>query len=181
MRLAFALIMIFVFTTTHADIPPLMNYQGQITTEGTLDNPVEIHFAIYPNLETGESLWAETHSISHENGSFSVLLGSQNPFPENLFEAEHRYLEIRVKNDTAFRPRQRIVSAAYAFNARQAENAIGHLTPQSIQLGSASIDSAGNLSTPLVQTDSLAVGGIGIIDRQGRWTGPALSNSVPRI
>jgi hypothetical protein len=182
MRLAFVLIMILVSTTaTHADIPPLMNYQGQITTEGTLANPIEIHFAIYPNLETGQSLWTETHSISHENGSFSVLLGSRNPFPENLFEAEHRYLEIRVENDTAFRPRQRIVSAAYAFNARQAENAIGHLTPQSIQLGAATIDSAGNLSTPLIQTDSLAVGGIGIIDRHGRWTGPELSNSVPRL
>ena len=182
MHLAFALIMMLVFTTTiYADIPPLMNYQGQITKEGTLANPIEIHFAIYPDLETGESLWTETHSISHKNGSFSVLLGSRNPFPENLFGEAHRYLEIRVEKDTAFRPRQRIVSAAYAFNARQAENAIGHLTPQSIQLGAATIDSAGNLSTPLVQTDSLAIGGIGIIDRHGRWTGPALSASVPSM
>ena len=179
MRFTTALCMLLILlSTTDAQIPPLMHYQGQITSETSLNNPVEIHFAIYAQATSGQPLWTETRAITHTNGSFSVLLGSLSPFPQNLFSAENRYLELRVGTDSAFRPRQRIVSAAYAF---QAQNAVGHLTPQSITVSNTVIDSTGKIAASHIQTDSLSVGGIGIINRQGQWTGPSMSEAITAL
>ena len=167
-------VLLALSSTSEAQIPPLLNYQGHLTSETSLSNPIETVFSIYSTLEDGQPLWTETHLITHQQGSFSVLLGGQTLFPADLFEDAHRYLEIRVGNDQALRPRQRIVSTAYAFKALRAENAVGHLTPQSITLGPTLMDTTGLISTPLIQTDSLSIGGIGIINRQGQWTGPPL-------
>ena len=174
MRRILMYMLLFFPLASKAQIPPLINYQGHIASETALTNPIAVMFSIYPTLEGSQPLWSETHNIVHEQGAFSVLLGSQTSFPEQLFSETNRYLEIRVGSDTAFRPRQRIVSVAYAFRAGQAENAVGHLTPKSITLGATVIDTTGMIFTPIVQTDSLSIGGIGIINRQGQWTGPPL-------
>jgi len=158
--------------------PPLLNYQGQLTSQKNepLSNPITIQFAIYDTPTSSQPLWQEIQHITHNNGIFHTLLGSESPLPLNLFHEDNRYLEIRLENETALQPRQRIVSVAYAI---QANNATGHITPKSLTLGTTNIDSNGTITTSRLTTDSLIVGQKGIINRLGQWTGPPLSVQLP--
>jgi hypothetical protein len=158
--------------------PHLLNYQGQLTSQknAPLSNPITILFAIYDAPESSQPLWQEIKLITHSNGIFHTLLGSESPIPTNLFNDDNRYLEIRVENERALQPRQQIVSVAYAI---QANNVTGRITPKSLTIESATIDTTGAIKTSRLTTDSLMVGQKGIINRFGQWTGPPLSVQLP--
>ena len=181
MRLLCAITFLSLIFLTSVELlagPPLLNYQGQLTSQknATLSNPITIRFAIYNTPTSNQPLWQETQLITHNNGIFHTLLGSESPLPPNLFNEDNRYLEIRLDNETALQPRQRIVSVAYAL---QANNVTGHITPKSLTLGATQIDSHGTIATSRLTTDSLIVGQKGIINRLGQWTGPPLSVPLP--
>lgn len=174
--LRFSLLCIGLFSLISPSVnagPHILNYQGQLTTPKNeeLPNPVTITFAIYNALTTGQLLWKEVQNITHNNGIFHTLLGNASPFPKTLFNENDRYLEIRIADEPAFQPRQRIVSVAYAI---QANNATGHVTPQSLTIGSTTIDTIGKISTTQITTDSLVIGQTGVINHKGQWTGPSL-------
>lgn len=175
MKYSIATIILHIFITLQTVLtaaPPLLNYQGQITSPNheALPSPVEITFAIYDTPEAGLPLWKETQTISHENGIFHTLLGQTTPLPSNIFDSDNRYIEIQLNDEPAFQ-RQRIVSVAYAM---QANNVTGHITPSSLTIGSSSIDTTGQIKTTRIATDSLIVGQTGIINRLGQWTGPPI-------
>ena len=158
--------------SAQSDVPRLINYQGllQTTTDSLLDGSIQIHFSIYGVESGGSPLWSESQTVEVSAGQFNVLLGSIVPIPEDLFSEGERYLSLAVENDAELLPRQRILSVAYALRAAQAEDVAGRpISPSSVTLSGdkALMDTTGTLAV-----DSLIVGGVGVIDRTGNWTGP---------
>ncbi len=111
----------------HADVPMLLNYQGNLTApDGTPKNGTfTMDFSVYDAETVGNQLpagspWAETQSVQVVGGVFNVLLGSVTDIPADLFDGGPsddkgplRFLEVAVGGET-LSPRRRIVSAAYA-------------------------------------------------------------------
>jgi hypothetical protein len=102
-------------------IPQQISYQGKLTENGI---PVhnafrKIAFSIaYDNKE-----WKETHEqVKIKNGLYSVVLGSINKIPLNLFNNQERKLKIAV-NDTLLEPDIVILSVGYAFRSANSDNA----------------------------------------------------------
>ena len=171
-------LVLFCFCVTAINAgPPLLNYQGQLTPKQNeeMPNPLTITFTLYNTPTTLQPLWQESQNVTHNDGIFHTLLGNISPFPKTLFDEDNLYLEIRIAEEPALQPRQRIVSVAYAM---QANNATGHITPQSLTLGSTTIDTTGKISTTQITTDSLVIGQTGVINRQGQWTGPPLTTKI---
>ena len=160
--------------SARSDVPRLINYQGLLQTaaDSLLEGSIQIHFSIY-GIETGGSpLWSESQTVEVSEGQFNVLLGSVSPIPDDLFSEGERYLSMAVEDDAELLPRQRILSVAYALHAAQAEDVSGRpISPSSVTLsgGKARLDTSGTLAI-----DSLVVGGVGLIDRTGNWTGPSV-------
>ena len=159
LRLNFSIFLLTLVTSAAAagpGVPPLMNYQGllQTSADSLLNGPTQIIFSIY-GAAAGESpLWSESHTVEIAEGRFHVLLGSVVPLPDGLFSDDARYLGIKVGDDPEMTPRQRIVSAAYALRAAQADDVSGRdISPRSITVG------GGEIAAPVVSTDSLVVDG----------------------
>lgn len=120
-----------VASTTFADVPQLLNYQGNLSApDGTPKNgSFTMMFSVYDAETGGNQLpigtpWAETHSsVTVTNGVFNVLLGSVTALPATLFEGGPmdsagplRFLNVVVSGET-LAPRKRIGSSSYAIRA----------------------------------------------------------------
>ena len=177
-----------VASMCRADVPLLLNYQAALEmSEATRqDSTVQVSFAIYASSAGGTEIWAETHHLTLVDGRFHVLLGGVTPLAHTLFSSPDRYLGVRIGDDTELVPRQRIVSVAYAIRAVDADDVSGRdITPMSVTInaGRASIDSSGELTAAGVMTahvvaDSVSVGGVGVVDREGRWVGPTAASGL---
>ena len=171
--------------SSDAQVPALLNYQGSIqtATDSLLNGPVEIAFSIYAEETGGSPLWSERRTIAVTDGRFHALLGSVTPLPEDLFTGHNRYLALRIGSDDELRPRQRIVSVAYALRAGRADDVPGRaISPKSIILagGRAGWDTTGGLTAPRILADSLGIRTTGtVIDADGNWTGGKVT--APRI
>lgn len=123
LRILFLIGLVFIFafaSLSYADVPQKINYQGKLTTPGgaLIDTTVPIKFSVYASPGDITPLWTETQDpVDVENGSYSVLLGSVNPIPYNIFDGTIRYLGIKVGTDSEMTPRQEIVSVPYAYRA----------------------------------------------------------------
>jgi len=121
----------FIFASAsliNAGVPQMINYQGKITrpTGALVDTSVQMIFTIYDDSTTGNTLWADTlGSVSVEKGIFNVLLGSNNPIPDSVFDGNIRYLGVKVGSDTEMTPRKAMVSVAYAYRAGTADGGNG--------------------------------------------------------
>ena len=123
--------------------PRLINYQGYLTDSLgiPITNTLHINFRIYDSETDGTAIWQETQTVTVKGGLFSVLLGSVNHFPEDIFDGycpsssttstitssssgggggsscgcvSERWLSIEVASDGEMSPRQRIVPAPYS-------------------------------------------------------------------
>ena len=167
-----ALVYVLSHGTTLADVPQLIHYQGLI--EGA-DSLLTIQFTLHPDEDTPDQIWTETQNVGTQNGRFSVLLGSQTALDLGLFNGNSLYLSIAI-NGQELRPRQRIVSVAYALRAANADDVAGSdISPRSVTLSESdySWDTGGKLTTQVVHTDSLVVGTTPVIDSAGSWVGPS--------
>ncbi|MCX5793775.1 MAG: hypothetical protein NTY45_16380, partial [Elusimicrobia bacterium] len=103
-----------------AQTPPgLINFQGRLTdaSNNPLSGPHDFIFGIYDASSGGAQLWTETQTgITVANGVLAVQLGAVTPITAPIFYAPAAYLQITVDN-IALSPRQRLVTAPYAFNA----------------------------------------------------------------
>jgi len=106
-------------------VPPMINCQGILTDNaGTLlSSPVQVVFAIWDDVASGDSLWSEAQEISPDHlGRFDALLGSISPIPDSAF-GEAAFLSFQVVGFPESVPRQQLVSTAYAYKAARANEA----------------------------------------------------------
>ena len=83
--------------------PMVINYQGRLT--GAAGSPVangsyDLQFAVYDDSLGGLPLWAETTTVTTNDGLFGHLMGSLNSFPRDLFtDGGPRYLELTTEGE----------------------------------------------------------------------------------
>jgi hypothetical protein len=125
LALTASLLALFGFQTVRAlyldaqTAPGVISYQGVLKDSAgvPVDGVRNLEFAIYDAESAGGSLWLEAHPATLVSaGAFAVQLGQNTPFPETLFDAPDRWLEIRVEGE-ALEPRQKFSSVPYALNA----------------------------------------------------------------
>ena len=122
--------MLLLTTLAFAAVPSMINYQGKLTkADGTLfpdtPTPYSLTFAIYSQSTGGLPLWSEINTnVQVKKGLFSVLLGSVNNLPANIFDGTDRYFGVTVGTDAEMSPRQQIASVPFALKAAVADKAI---------------------------------------------------------
>jgi len=103
-----------------AQTPPgLMNFQGRLTdaSNNPLSGPHDFIFEVYDAPSGGAQLWTEAQAgIVVANGVLAAQLGEVTPITAAVFAAPDAYLQITV-DLVPLSPRQRLVTAPYAFNA----------------------------------------------------------------
>lgn len=107
-------------------IPPYLNYQGTLRdVDGNLlTGEFDMTFRIYDNVldPVTEPDWTESaQSVTVRNGSFSVLLGTNNPITDTtVFRTPTTFLGVTVNDFDEMMPRHRFASVPYAVKAHQA-------------------------------------------------------------
>ncbi len=132
-----------------AAVPGALTHQGRLyTADNTpVKGPLDVTFTIYDGPEAGAAaLWSETHSITFEDGFFSVALGSNKAFDATVFNGSERFLGIQVAGDAEMAPRAAVRSVPYALLANDVN---GDINPHSV-----SVQGAGM-----------------VIDEKGQWVG----------
>ena len=122
-------------------VPLAISYQAVLTDDQDPPQPLSpasptnfaVQFRIFDALEDGNQLWSEAQNVSVFQGSFSTLLGTGDPITgevrpqlDTIFDNNMRYLEITLVDGgtpKTFNPRQRMVSAPFAFRASIADTA----------------------------------------------------------
>jgi len=145
-----------------ASVPPMINYQGKLMQPSGVpvpDGTYQMTFAIYDVPTGGTPLWSETNgSVQVKGGLFSVLLGSVNNLPGNIFDSPDRWFGVTVGSDPEMTPRQRIASAAFAFGASVADTVRdGAITAEKVAAGAITGE---KLASAAVTTDKLADGAV---------------------
>jgi hypothetical protein len=129
-KLAISLAFAALATAAFADVPQLLNYQGNLSDPSGIpkNGTFSMQFTFYDAEAGGNQLpsgtpWSETQNVTVTNGVFNVLLGSVTALPEELFAGGPsdlagplRYLQVSVSGENLV-PRQRVGSAAYSIHA----------------------------------------------------------------
>ncbi|HEY2516920.1 MAG TPA: collagen-like protein, partial [Polyangiaceae bacterium] len=145
----FVLAALSAATSAMAAVPQLLTEQGQLLDSN--GNPVAgditIVFTVYdgPNA-SANVLWAETQTITLDDGYFSAILGETTTIPASVFDGNPKYLGVKINADPEMTPRQAILSVPYALVAG---NVNGDITPTSV-----------------------SINGTTVIDNTGKWVGP---------
>jgi hypothetical protein len=144
-----------------ASVPPVVTHQGRLydANDVALSGTLTMTFAIYDAANGGSPIWSEAHSVTFDDGYYSVALGTQTPLDSVLVGAE-KFLGITIGADSEMTPRAAIDSVPYAILTN---NAVGDITPATV-----------------------SVNGTTVIDASGTWTGdpsgligPAGPDGVP--
>ena len=105
-----------------AQVPRLISYQGSLV-DGSFpaSDTLSMQFDFYTQATGGSPLWTEERpAVAVDQGRFMVLLGSQTPFPDALFETEDvLYLQVEVESEVL--TRFQMTSTPYALRASVAE------------------------------------------------------------
>jgi hypothetical protein len=117
-----------------AAVPATITHQGRLfdSKNAPVNEKIDLVFSIYDaEGATGAVLWTETHSVTFENGYFSVSLGEITPFDGTIFDGSVRYLGIKVGSDAEMTPRAATRSVPYALLASDVN---GDITPRSVSI-----------------------------------------------
>ncbi|PIQ83298.1 MAG: hypothetical protein COV75_08250 [Candidatus Omnitrophica bacterium CG11_big_fil_rev_8_21_14_0_20_63_9] len=117
-----------------AEVPNLINYQGQATdTNGVpLEGPYTLTFRLYDAETAGNEVWEEQQmNVQLTGGHFSVLLGSKTPM-NGLDWSAPCWLSVQVNGESELAPRQRITSVPLAVRAKMAEQLTVPITTSNI-------------------------------------------------
>ncbi|WP_437910363.1 collagen-like protein [Sorangium sp. So ce327] len=126
-----------------AAVPVTITHQGRLfdSVGQPIDDTLDVVFAFYDAPDAPVPVWSELHTITFDQGYFSVDLGELAPVDKPVFDGAARYLGITVGDDPEMVPRAKIASVPYAL---QASNVAGDITPNSISIGGRLvIDSSG--------------------------------------
>jgi hypothetical protein len=139
-----------------------MNYQGQLTDSSGVpvaDGAYSIQFTIYDAPTAGAVVWQETQaSVQSSKGLFNAILGSVVPISLGANYANDLWLGVKVGADAEMTPRQQLLPAVYAYNAKRLNgNLVGNGAGNIPQLdGSgkipASMLGSGSISVPMDMT-----------------------------
>jgi hypothetical protein len=134
-----------------AQAPALLMEQGVLfdANGDPVNTAVPMVFSLYATPTDTNAVWSETHTVTPDQGVFSVVLGELSPIdPAALFDGGPMYLGVRVGSDSEMTPRETLVSVPYALHAGTAEDVVGDIHPTSV-----------------------SVNGALVIDATGRWVG----------
>lgn len=130
----------------HAQAPALLTESG-VLFDGDGDpvtTAVAMVFSLYTAPTGTSAVWTETHTVTPDEGVFSVVLGQLTTLDPTLFGGGPMYLGVRVGTDSEMTPREALVSVPYALRADTAEDAVGDIHPASVSVdGALVIDGAG--------------------------------------
>lgn len=127
-RVAFVAAALAVLSAANADVPATVSYQGNLTDSGgsPLSGTYQMAFAVFTAASGGTQLWSETHpSVTVADGLFSVLLGSNTPIPDTVFNAPNRWLSITLNGTETIIPRTRFAATPYARRVGSVDGASG--------------------------------------------------------
>ena len=136
-------------------IPPIMNQEGLLLDNNGLPvpGPVNIRFSLMPALAGGVAGWTELHNgVPLVEGYYSELLGNTVPLTEGVLRA-NQYLQIQVNNQDLL-PRTKLASVPFALSAL-------------------------SVSGGPVNATNVSIGGVPVIDANGRWVGNAAGLQGP--
>lgn len=133
-------------------VPRFVEHHGRLIDRGgvPITGAREFHYTIYRGTE---GVYSESRIVDLSDGFFSVRIGEMQPLPPAIFTTGGLTLGLRIGQDEELAPRLPLVAAPYALVA---QDAIGDITPRSVQ-----------------------VGGRQVIDAEGRWTGGSLDHPGP--
>lgn len=136
---------VLVAASASAAVPSRITQQGRLfSAEGTpISDTLDVELAIYDDPDAAVPIWSELHSVTFDEGFFSIGLGSIVPFDETTFDGSVRYLGIQVGNDPEMAPRAVVGSVPYALLANDVN---GDISPSSVSIQGAGqvIDANGN-------------------------------------
>jgi hypothetical protein len=106
---------------------PALAQPAEIPIQGTLTDdagtPLQGNhtavFSLYGSQSSGDALFSETHSVSVDQGAFTVYLGSIDSLDMGVFDGAKLYVGIRVGSDAEMSPRLPIGSVPYAAYAKE--------------------------------------------------------------
>ena len=147
-KFLFAFILI-ICALTSINAQYMINYTGKFLEK---DIPVVGQKEIVFQIDD----WIETHpNITFINGTYSVLLGSLNPFPADFFSVSQRAITVTIEGVLVVE-RQPISSIPYAIQARNAQSLEGNsLAEITQQISSNSTKNELNFVTNPTQIPSL--------------------------
>lgn len=111
-----------------AQVPRQISYQGLIMDQGgkaISDANHTLEIALYDSPTNPTALHSETFLARTSAGIFSVILGTQTPFPANLTFDRQYWLGVSVDGGAEMTPRTALTAAPYALNAGTADLAKG--------------------------------------------------------
>jgi len=91
----------------HADVPHTITNQGRLFDSGgtPINGSLSVVFAVYDTVDATTPIWSETHTVTFEEGYYSVSLGSIEPFDDKVFDGSLRYFGITIGEDPELLPR----------------------------------------------------------------------------
>lgn len=126
-----------------ATVPTGITQQGRVLDSdgNAISGDVTMVFTAYDAATGGNELWAETHTITLDEGYFSARLGedADNLFPADFFDGSVRYIGIKIGSDDELTPRERLASVPYAYHANEVT---GHIHPASVTVGGVEVITA---------------------------------------
>ncbi len=123
----FGLCLVFLATNAMANAPKTINYQARLTDaagDPVADGPYLVKFIIYNSEFGGAKLWISGfQTVNTVNGLFSYQLGSNTPFPNNLFADTSLWLGVTIGTDPELLPYTQITAQAFANGAVNSDTA----------------------------------------------------------
>ncbi len=153
-------------------VPSVINYQGKLADQDgyALTGTYDMTFSIYDSITDGNLLWSENQSaVKVLQGIYNIKLGSETPFPADLFEASSLYLEVAIYNTQTssyetLSPRQEFTSVAFSIKSGDSDSLDGFDSKDFMHVGDkATGDLYGSYPSPIVA---------GLRGKPISWTAP---------
>lgn len=153
-----ALLLALLFTPSAWAVPAAFTTQGRLLdADGSaVDGSLDLTFRLLDSEAGGSTLWSERQVVAFNNGYYSVVLGADeggNPLTDAVLDQWPLWLEVQVDGQPPMFPRTSMGSVPYARIAGRAEELIGGR----------------------VDAETLAVGGVEVVDASGAWVGAPIA------
>ena len=136
-------------------VPLTVTNQGRLfdANDQPIEGPLSVLFSIYDSPTATTAIWTEEHTITFDQGYYSVSLGTVVPFDtKTIFDGSLRYFGVTVGSDAEMTPRSTIQSVPYAILAGDVN---GDIHPSSVSIGNTEV-----------------------INDAGLWVGPTMAGAT---